>query len=322
MADVNNGQREAAAWAAYHGDGPEDQIHDEYWLQNRLSKGSAFVSFEGGNKILGAIEHSLNTNVEWISDYATVSTAKPDTFDEYEYNWKQIGGTAPISTQETAENRGSARKFDLKGAKLQNLSDTIKSDINTSMYSTGTGSGSLEIGGLQHLVPDDPTTGTKGGINVATYTFFRSQQTSGAQTTSAFDNLRSAMRVLHDACAFGMGKKVPTFGVTTNTVMRGYEGLLIANERFTDKKDGDGGYKGEMLKFRGMSLAWDRDCPTDRLYMLNEAFLKLGYLAGYWMKGYPEVSPANQFITVFKTETKCNLFSPQPRRLGVITAIS
>lgn len=322
MADVNVGQREAAAWNAYHGDGPEDQIHDEYWLLNRLSKGKAFVGFDGGDKITGAVEHSFNPNVEWISDYQTVATARPDTFDQYGYNWKQIGGTAPISSQETAENRGSARKFDLKAAKLQNLSDTIKSDINTSLYSDGTGSSSKEVGGLRHIVSSTPTTGTVGEINRATYTFYRNQQTTGTQTSSAFDNLRSSMRTSHDACSFGMGKKSPTFGVTTDTVMRGYEGLLIANERFTDKKDGDGGYKGEMLKFRGMALAWDRDCPSGTMYLLNEEFLKLGYLNGYWMKGYPSVEPANQFITVFKTETKCNLFSPQPRRLGVITAIT
>src|SRR3990167_4386253 len=322
MSDVNVGQREAAAWEAYHGSKPEDNIHDDYWLMNRLSKGKAFVGFNGGKKIIGAIEYALNPNVEWISDYQTVSTDRPDSFDEYEWEWKQIGGTVPISSQEEAENAGGSRKFNLKSAKLQNLSDTVKSTLNTSFYSDGTGSSSKEAGGLRHIVASSPTTGSPGGINRATYSFWRNQQVSGAQTAADFDNLRSSMRSSYNSCSQGVSSQHPTFGVTTQTVFHGYEGLLIANERFTSKESGDGGFKSEVLKFKGLLLAWDRDCPSGLMYLLNEQFLKLAYLEGYWMKGYPAVEPANQFITVFKTETKCNLFSPQPRRLGVLPAIT
>jgi hypothetical protein len=40
------------------------------------------------------------------------------------------------------------------------------------------------------------------------------------------------------------------------------------------------------------------------------------------MKGYPAVDPANQLAEVFKIETKCNLFTTNPRHLGVITSIT
>jgi hypothetical protein len=322
MADIVVGQREAAAWAAYHGSKPEDNIHDDYWLLNRLSKGKAFVGFDGGSKITGAIEYALNPNVEWISDYQTLATSRPDTFDEFQLNWKQIGGTVPISSQEEAENGGSARKFNLKSAKLQNLSDTMRSLLNEGCYATGTGSSNKEFGGLQHIVSSTPTTGTVHGINRATYTFFRNQQNSGAQSSTAFDNLRSAMRTNYNNCSQGVASDHPEFAVTTQTVFQGYEGILIANERFTSKDSGDGGFKGEVLKFKGAMIAYDRDCPSATMYFLNSKFLKLGYLNGYWMKGYPAVEPANQFITVFKSETKANLFSPNPRRLGVVTSIS
>jgi hypothetical protein len=322
MPNVNVGQDSAQAWEAYHGSGPEDQIHDDYWLLNRLSKGKAFVGFEGGTKIIGSMETAFNSNVEWMTDYAVVDTAKPETFDQYGYNWKMIGGTAPLSSQEKAVNRGSARKFDLKAAKLQNLSDTMRSEINTSFYGDGTGSGSLEAGGLGYIVPANPLTGTVGEVNRATWAFYRSQQTTGTQTASAYDNLRASMRTIYGNCSQGVSAEHPTFGVTTQTVFNGFESLLIANERFSSKESGDGGFKNDVIKFKGMLLAWDRDCGSGLMYFLNEKFLKLGYLNGYWMKGYTAIEPANQFIEVFKTETKCNLFSPQPRRLGVITAIT
>jgi hypothetical protein len=64
----------------------------------------------------------------------------------------------------------------------------------------------------------------------------RNQQTSGAQTTTAFDNLRAAMRSIYNLCSNGITDQHPSFGVTTRTVFEGFEGLLLANERFTDKR--------------------------------------------------------------------------------------
>ena len=51
MANPNVGQRVAANWELVVGTKPEDQIHDDYWLFNRLSKGNAFVGKSGGDFI-------------------------------------------------------------------------------------------------------------------------------------------------------------------------------------------------------------------------------------------------------------------------------
>ena len=114
----------------------------------------------------------------------------------------------------------------------------------------------------------------------------------------------------------------PTFAVTTQTVFEGYEGLLIANERFNAKSSGDGGFKNEVLKFKGMDLSYDNDCPSGSMYLLNPMFLKLVYKTGKWMKGRAPVTPANQTVDVFVVRTNCNLIATQPRRLGVITSIT
>ena len=322
MADVVIGQRLAAAWTAYVGKSPEDNIHDEYWVFNRMSKGKAFVGFDGGTSINGPIEYALNPNVEWISDYSTIATSKPDTFDEYTYNWKIVGGAVPLSTQEAAENQGSGRKFNLKAAKLDNLKSSMMSKINEALFATGTGNSGLEFGGFQHVISTSPTSGTVGGVNRATYTFWRNQATTATKTSTDFDNLRSAMRSSYNNASLGVNAQQPTWGVTTQTVFQGYEGLLIANERFTSKDEGDGSFKNQALKFKGMLLAFDRDCPSGTMYMVNENSLQLGYLNGYWMTPYPEVMPANQFVEVFKVETKANVFSKNPRRNAVISSIT
>lgn len=318
---VNVGEAVAQAWQAYNGTKPEDNIHDEYSELRRLEKGKAFKSFTGGRSIIGAVEFALNSTVASITPTSTLATNAVEVFDEYEYQWKQYGGTVVMTSFEEAVNRGDSAKFDLEMGRLENLRNSMRSVINTDIFSAASGNDML---GLQDLVPDSPSSGTVGTINYGTYSFWRSQQTSGAKTTSAYDNLRSAMRTIRTACAKGQGVKFPTRYVTGPTTANGYEGLLIANERIVEKSNeaANGAFTGDVYKFGNANLYWDDDCADARMYALNDDSLKMAYQSGFWFKGYPAVDPANQFLKVFKVETQCQLFSPSRRHLGVITSIS
>jgi hypothetical protein len=318
---VNVGQAVAHAWQAYVGTKPEDGVHDEYSELGRLIKGKSFKSFTGGRSIIGGLEHTLNSTVASVTPTQTLDTTAVEVFDEFEYSWKQYAGTVLMTSFEEAVNRGGEAKFDLLDAKMENLKKSMESVINTDIFGTATGNDML---GLQDLVPDSPSSGTVGGINFGTYTFWRSQQTSGAKTTSAYDNLRSSMRTIRTACAKGQGVKFPTRYVTGPTTANGYESLLIANERITDKDNSsaNAAFKGDVYKFGAANVYWDDDCDNGRMYSLNNDNLLLAYQSGFWFKGYPAVDPANQLLKVFKTETQCQLISNNRRHLGVITSIT
>ena len=322
MPNPNDGQTIAASWNALVNDKPEDNIHEDYWILNRLKEGEGFLSVDGGDVITASLEYATNGTVAWYSDLETISTSRQDVFDRAEYSWKEIAGTVVQSELENAINQGSAKKFPLLDGKLKNLRSSFDSTINAALYSDGTGSSSKEMGGLQLLVSATPTTGTRGGINSGNFSFWRSQQTSGAKTTSAFDNLRATMRSIYNLCSNGIGGNHPAFGVTTRTVFEGFDGLLLANERFTDKSSGDGDFKNEVLKFKGMKLAYDNDCPSGLMYFLNPKFLKLAYAKGHWYKAHPSVKPANQTAEVFKVHAIANLIATNLRMLGCVSAIT
>jgi hypothetical protein len=319
-----NGQTIASSWEAVVGTKPEDQIFDEYFLLDRLSTGKAFLSVNGGRTINGPIEYAVNTTFRSYSDTETLDTTRIDVFDEFQFNWKESAGTVVMSELEKAKNQGEGRKFDLLAGKLANLRNSARKSLNEQCFSDGTGNSSKDIGGLQHIVASSPSSGTVGGINRGTYTFWRNQQASGAKSSTAFDNLRSVMRSTYNDCSSGVNAKHPDYAITEQTVFQGYEALLIANEQVTSKsKDQfDGGFKNEYAMFKGIPLAYDEDCPTGLMYFLNYANLKLAYQKGYWMKGFPSVDPANQTIDIFKVMNIANLISNNPRRLGVITAIT
>lgn len=322
MADPNVGQRVAANWEAVVGNGPEDNINDDYWLLNQMSKGEGFMAKSGGDYIVVPLEHSLNATVSSYSDVDTIDTTRQDVFDRAEAQWKEYAGTVVVSDLELDRNSGEGRVFDLLPAKLENLRMSMRSAINADMYGAGTNNGSKVITGLQALVSSTPTTGTVQGINRATFSFWRNQQTSGAQSASAFDNLRAAMRSIYNSCSNGVGDAHPSFAVTTQTVFQGYEGLLLANERFSSKDEGDGGFRNEVLKFKGAKISYDNDCTSGALYFLNPKFIKLAYKRGSWFKMRPKVNPANQTIDVYLIRTMCNLVVTNPRRLGVVTSIT
>lgn len=296
--------------------------NDDYFIFRTLSKGDGFLGLSGGDFIAIPLEYALTTTVASYSDLETISTARPDTFDRSEWQWKEVAGSYTISDLEEDRNSGEGQVFNLKAARAENLLNSMRSALNVMFFAAGGGNAGKDVDGFQHIISTTPTTGTVGGINRGNFSFHRNQQTSGAQTTSAFDNLRAAGRSIYNLCSNGFAMKHPTASVTTRTVFEGFEGLLLANERFTDKEDGEGAFKNEVLKFKGTKMSYDNDCPSGNWYFYSPEFLKLAYKKGSWMKMGPAVRPANQTAEVRLVRSMCQLVSPNCRRLGVVSGIS
>jgi len=325
MPNPNVGQEVAAQWQAVIGNKPEDNIFKDYMFLGLLEKNSPAPK-TGGRSAIGTIEYAVNTTVKAISDTEALEVTRVPVFDEAEYQWKIYGGDFVISTYEEAINRGASQKIDLLAGKAENLRLSMRRQLNSDAFADGTGFGGKAIGGLQLLVPDNPATGTVGGINPATYTFWRSQQTSGAQSASAYDNLRAAMRTINVACSIGQGDTSPTHFLTGSGTVNGYESILVANERIVSKENSqaNAGFDDNAFMFKKAKVLWDSMCSDTRMYALRfgQNGIRLAYQAGHWMKAYPAVNPANQLMDVVKVESICQLVSFNRRHLGVITAIS
>lgn len=322
MIAPNVGQVIASTWQDYVKSNPTDQIFDTFWLLDKL-KGAKGFKKGSGTPINGPIEYTDNTTVKDMSELETLDVTRIDVFDQWEASWKFVGGDIVMSEYEKLVNEGGAAKFPLMAAKMSNLKKSMMRKLNRNFYSDGTGSGGKQMTGLAAIVSATPTTGTFEAINRATYTFWRNQQASGAKTTTAFDNLKSTMRSIYNLCASGVARDTPDFGVTDRASFEGYESLLTTNERLirNGKNDkGISGYKGDQIAFKDIDIAYDADCTASAMYLLNLDTLYIRYLA--WMKAYPPGTPVNQFLDVVKVLTIAQLCTDNPRRLGVITAIT
>lgn len=320
MAVPNRGQLIAAAWEDYVKTDPADQIFNYLWLLENLRVGDSFRK-GAGDPITGTIEYAPNTTAKSMSEMETLDVNRVDVFDRYEYAWKFAGGLIVMSEFEKQVTSGAAGKFDLEAGKIDNLKKTLSSNINTDLFSDGTGSAGKQAGGLQYIVSTTPTTGTVGAINRATYTFWRNQQTSGVKTTTAYDNYKAAMRSIYNLCSSGVGMQTPEFGVTNRTDFEGYESLSVSIERLVRSAATDkllSGYKGDHVMFKDIPLAFDNAAPSGNTYILNRRNLFIRYML--WMKAFPPGTPVNQFIDVVKILSIFNLCSDNPRRLGVVSA--
>jgi hypothetical protein len=323
MAAPNYGQEIASSWEEVMGSSPQDNFHPTYWLINRLQEFAK--SSNGGRSINGPIEYTNNTTVASYNDVETIDTTRVDVFDEFTYAWKQYAGTMVMSELEKGKNQGEGRKFDLQAGKMRNLRNSFFRVLNTDAYGDGTGNGSRAMLGLQALIPNNPATGTVGGINRATFTFWRPKQTSGAKTSTAFDNLRAAMRSIYNQSSTGVDEEHPDMASTERTVFEGYESLALPYERINRESPNDklvSGFKNNVIMFKDLYLSYDDANPSGSMYIFNRRNFFLKYLKGYWMKGLGVVNPANQTVDVFRVMTICQFVTNNSRHGGVITSIT
>jgi hypothetical protein len=320
MAAPNIGQLVAASYNRVVTDKPEDQIFSDRWLFDQFTtKNGGLKKVDGGNEIEVTIQYTTNTTFRSYSDMETIDVQRIDVFDAAQFSWKEHSGSITYSILQEFKNGGDTRKFELIAGLIENGVESHKNDISTALFGT-VSSNSKNINGLQDLVADDPTTGTVGNINRATFTFWRSNQiTDGG---ASFSTLRANMRTMYNNCSNGMGGDHPTVIVTDQTVFEGYEGLLTTTERFTDKSSGDAGFKNEVLKFKGAKIAYDENTGASRMYFLNPKFIHLYVAKGIFMKLGKELEPVNQHSRTRKIHTIAQFVVRQSRRLGVITSIA
>lgn len=252
-----------------------DSVTKNNALLYRLNERGNRRPVSGGTKIVEEIAYNESDKV-WYSGYDAINFSNPQVFTAAEYAWKLLAAPVGISGEELLQNSGKERVIDLMEAKIENAEITLRNAMSAALYSDGTGSSGKEIGGLQLLVADDPTSGTVGGINRATTgnEFWRNKsKTASAALTSS--TIYAAMNEVYLGCSRGTDK--PDLIVADDSLYTLYEQSLVPQQRFTDAKLADAGF--QTIKFKGADVIYDGGiggyCPAKHMYFLNTKYLKL-----------------------------------------------
>ena len=248
-----------------------DNVSNSNALLSRLSSKGNVRTAPGGRTIVEELEYAENATFKYYSGYEELDINPSDVMTAAEYNWKQAAVVVTASGLEAeVQNSGKEAIINLVEKRIKNAYRTMKNNISTGIYSDGTGSGSKQITGLQAQIADDPTSGTVGGINRATWTFWRNQVVSNGTMTAAV--IQGYMQTLYISCTRCSDK--PDL-ITTDANMYGYywDALQAIQRINTDSGTGRQGW--ESLAFLGADVIYDGDSghPANTMYMCNTDFL-------------------------------------------------
>lgn len=266
MADVNVGLLLSTTLKNYRKK-LVDNIHKSSAIFYYLKENGGFKTESGGERIVQPLMYGKNTTASSYSGYEQLDTTPQEGIDSAEYNWKQYSVSITISGEEERKNGGSSKIIDILEARTKQAEMSLTEQLTTGIFSDGTGNGSKDLTGLKAMVSDS---GTYGGINSSTYTWWQASIDSDAEALSIAD-----MRTQYNNASIG-GRDTPNLLVTTQTLYEKYEALLTTTYQTMaagTKKLADAGF--QVLEFKGKPIVWDELCPTGHVFYLNTNHMKM-----------------------------------------------
>lgn len=251
-------------------------------LLNYLNERGNVKTFSGGNVILQELMYNDPTtqNAGSYSGYDVIDITPNSPLSSAQFDIKQYAAAVTVSGLEQLQNAGKQQIIDLLEGRVSVAEKQLMNQISAGIYSDGTGNGGKNITGLAAAISTTPTSGTYGGINRATWTFWRNVAFSsvtdgGAAASSA--NIQSYMnRTLLQTIR---GSDAPDIAVADNNYYRFFLESMQAIQRVTDEKTAASGFAG--LAYYGAGKKMTVFCdggiggsiPTNRMYFINSDYM-------------------------------------------------
>ncbi len=290
-----------------------DNMKKNTALLNRMERRGTIKPVTGGRTIVQELEYAENATYQRYSGYEVLNISPSDVFTAAEYDWKQAAVAVSISGLEgSVQNTGPDAIIPLLRSRIKNAEKTMQNNIWSDMYSAGTADGGKQIGGLQLLVADAPTTGTVGGINRATWAFWRNQKfqtTVDGGSALSTANVQRYMNSMYAKLVRGTDK--PDLILADTNYYNLYLNSLQAIQRISDDSMAQAGFTS--LKYMGADVVLDgfaagaaggaastsaQGCPTNHMYFLNTDYIHWRPHVDRDMVPLDDVQSINQDATV------------------------
>lgn len=194
------------------------------WIE---SKGNTKL-VTGGTKIYQELSFAENGNAGFYSGYDLLPVAAQDVISAAEFELKQAACPVVISGLEQLQNAGRERMIDLLEGRLAVAEASMANLLAGGVYSDGTGYGGKQITGLDLAVSTSPTSGSYGGIDPNTWTFWQNKYTATGLASNTVD---AAMNTMWASLVRGMDR--PDLIVMDNNFWGIYIASLQNQQRFT-----------------------------------------------------------------------------------------
>lgn len=240
-----------------------------------------------------------------------------------EYPWRQVAVNLAASGRELRTNSGENRIVNFVKTKLKNAQKSMANGLSEDFYSSG--SLSNQINGLQALIADAGT-GTVGGINSGTFSFWENVvqsaasplQGGGAITPSA-TTIESLMLPLFLRTTRGADSS--DLIVMSEDYFTFYEQSQTALKRYAPEDSGKGGMVA--MKYKTADVFFDSAASgisDSHAYFINTDYLEVVAHQDANMDIMPELQSVNQDATVTPILFMGNLCCSHRGLQGVLKA--
>lgn len=295
----------------------KDNVSNRNALLKYMMKKDNYDTEDGGLTITTPLDYAENSTYQRYSDWDTLNIQASDVISAAEYQWRQIALNVVSSGRELRLNSGQSKIINLAKAKIKNALRTFNNNFSEDVYSDGTASN--QINGLQALVADAGT-GTVGGIDSSTYTFWKNNifDCSANSVTSSATTIENSMMLPLWLNLDRGPDDQPDLIVMDNTYYQYFEASQTSLKRYASADKASGGFV--TLKYKGADVLYDGNSgiPASHCYMLNTEYFRLVAHKDADLEVMDEQRPINQDGVVVPILWMGNLVLSNRSQQGVI----
>lgn len=300
-----------------------DNVSEHNALYRRMTQKGRVRREDGGLSIVEPLDYAENSTYQRYSGYDPLNVAASDVLSAAEFPWRQQATHVTASGLEIRSNSGENRIINLVKSRIKNAQRTMANNLSEDFYSSG--SLTNQIGGLQSLI-SDAGTGTVGGINSSTFTFWQNTvqsaaaplQGGGAITPSA-TTIESLMLPLYLRTT--RGADTVDLIVASEDYFTFFEQSQTSLKRYAPEDNGKGGMIS--MKYKSADVFFDSAAsgiPSAHMYFINTDYISVVVHQDADMEIMPEMRAINQDAIVIPVIHQCNLTISNRKRQGVLKA--
>lgn len=267
-----------------------DLVSDANVVLSLLRDNGGWKTYQGPT-IRERLMYQLHGSYVRYSGFEFLTPVHAEIISDAEFVPKQSAVVFSLSMEEILANSGSdAQLLDVFATHMEAAEMELENKVTEDIHSDGTADGGRQIGGMQLILPDDPSTGTYGGINRANVAAWRPSSYdvsaySWDHTTETTINSTSVHAIYSQVIReTSKGKKGANIILAAESHYGAFEAGLQAIQRVTN-----GGGEGKLgfpsLKFYGGGRNLDvvleggigSYMPDDVTYVLDTKSLCMRY---------------------------------------------
>ncbi|MGY5793673.1 phage major capsid protein len=273
-----------------------DNVSKHNGLLNLLKRKGKLIELDGGYEIQQPLEYGENGTYQRYGGFDTLNTDASDIVTSAKYDWAQIALHVVSSGAEIRKNSGRSQMINLVKTKKNNALKTAANNFSIDVYSDG--SLANQIGGLAQIIQTNGQ-GTVGGIDSATWTFWRNKfreiAGSNAYTKDTFKGEMNGLWL-----PLNRGADKPDLIVLSHDFYSVYESGEQQLQRYMDESMANAGFAN--LKYKSATVIFDDNTnfttTAEKGYFLNTDYLYIAQHKDAQWSQDDEKKPVNQDAVV------------------------